>query len=106
MITLYVLAVLIVLAVFLRRGTRAQQAVRLDVALDAVEGAEPVAMANWPATVRAELSRLLVREQMRRSADYRQGMHTSVEAREAGYALQEHIGLALNRMREAGRISA
>ncbi|MEX5256686.1 hypothetical protein [Kocuria arenosa] len=105
MTTLYFLAVLIVLVVFLRRGARDQQAVRLVAALDAVESAEPVAIANWPAPVRNELSHLLVREQMRRSADYRHGMHTSVEAREADYALQKRIGLSLNQVREAGRIA-
>lgn len=105
MTTLYVLVILIALAVFLYRGTRDQRAVRLEAALSAVEAAEPAAMANWPAPSLSELSCLLVREQERRSADYRQGMHTSAEAREADYALQERIGVALGRVREAGRIA-
>ena len=58
-------------------------------------------MDELPPAAREELTSLLVSEERRRSADYRHGMHTGVEGREADYLMLDRIGRALSRVREA-----
>ncbi len=105
MTMLITLAVLLILTRILRLWHRTRRSTRVTAALAAVEASAPLAMADWPSAARSELASLLVGEENRRSADYRQGMHVGAEGREADYVVLDRIGRALCRVRGADRIA-
>ncbi|MEX5295245.1 hypothetical protein QYM41_08185 [Kocuria sp. CPCC 205268] len=101
MTVLMALAALTILTVLLRRWHRARRSARVSAALAAVEASAPLVMADWPPAARGRLTSVLVGEERRRSADYRHGMHTGSEGREADYLMLDRVGHALSRVREA-----
>lgn len=87
------------------RRSRRRRAARLVSALEEIEAAAPVVIADWPATHRHELAAILARERVARSAAYRQGLHTA-ESRQQDYALLQRIGAAETRLRTARHLAS
>ena len=86
------------------RGHLARRASRLNDALNAVEAASPLVLADWPDACLDEFATVLFREECLASDEYGHGLHTSVRARQDAYAQLQRIGHALDRVHEACRI--